>query len=36
MFVIDRKGNVVEVYRGFSEEMGRTMEQLIKRLLAEK
>ena len=36
MFVVDRKGVVVEVYRGFSDEMGRSMEQLIKRLLAEK
>ena len=36
MFVIDRKGTIVEVYRGFSDEMGRSLEQLIKRLLAEK
>jgi peroxiredoxin len=36
MFVIDKKGSIAEVYRGFSDEMGRSMEQLIKRLLAEK
>lgn len=36
MFVIDKKGTIVEVYRGFSDETGRSMEQLIKRLLAEK
>lgn len=36
MFVIDKKGAVAEVYRGFSDEMGRKMEQLVKRLLTEK
>lgn len=36
MFLVDRKGVIVEVYRGFSDEIGRSMEQLIKRLLAEK
>jgi len=36
MFLIDKKGKIVEIYRGFSDEMGRSMEQLIKRLLAEK
>lgn len=36
MFVIDKKGVIAEVYRGFSDEMGRKVEQLIKRLLAEK
>lgn len=36
MFIIDKKGVIAEVYRGFSDEMGRSMEQLIKRLLAEK
>lgn len=36
MFVIDKKGKVAEVYRGFSDEIGRSMEQLIKRLLVEK
>lgn len=36
MFVIDKKGLVAEVYRGSSEEMGKKMEQLVKRLLAEK
>jgi len=36
MFVVDKKGNVAEVFRGFSDEIGHSMEQLIKRLLAEK
>lgn len=36
MFVIDKKGMVAEVYRGFNDEIGRSMERLIKRLLAEK
>lgn len=36
MFVIDKKGRVVEVFRGFTDEVGRTTEQLIKKLLAEK
>jgi len=36
MFVIDKKGAIAEVYRGFSDEMGRRMEQLVKRLLTEK
>ena len=36
LFVIDKKGKVVEIFRGFSDEIGRSMEQLIKRLLAEK
>ena len=36
MFVIDKKGGIAEVYRGYSDEMGRSMEQLIKRLLTEK
>jgi peroxiredoxin len=36
MYVIDRKGVIAEVYRGFSDEMGRRVEQQIKRLLAEK
>ena len=36
MFVIDKKGVIAEVYRGFSDEMGRRVEQQIKRLLAEK
>ncbi|MSN25440.1 MAG: redoxin domain-containing protein [Geobacter sp.] len=36
MFVIDKKGAIAEVYRGFSSEMGNRMEQLVKRLLAEK
>lgn len=36
MFVIDKKGAIAEIYRGFSDEMGRSVEQLIKRLLSEK
>jgi len=36
MFVIDKKGKVSEVYRGYSDETGRSMEALIKKLLAEK
>lgn len=36
IFVIDKKGKVVEIYRGFTDEIGRSMETLIKKLLAEK
>jgi len=36
MFVIDKKGKVAEVYRGFNDEIGRSMEMLVKKLLAEK
>jgi peroxiredoxin len=36
MFLIDKKGKLVEVYRGYSDEMARSVEQSIKRLLAEK
>jgi peroxiredoxin len=36
MFVIDKKGKVSEIYRGFNVEVGRSAEQLIKKLLAEK
>lgn len=36
MFLIDKKGNIAEVYRGYSNEMARALEQSIKRLLAEK
>lgn len=35
MFVIDKKGRVAQVYRGFSDEIGRSMENLVKKLLAE-
>lgn len=35
IFVIDQKGRISEVYFRYSEEVGRSMEQLIKRLLAE-
>lgn len=36
MYLMDKKGKIVEVYRGFTDEMGRSMEQTIRRLLAEK
>ncbi|MBK5273792.1 MAG: TlpA family protein disulfide reductase [Desulfuromonadales bacterium] len=36
MFVIDKRGKVAEVFRGFTDEVGRSSEQLIKKLLAEK
>jgi peroxiredoxin len=36
MFIIDKKGKVAEVFRGFTSEVGRSTEQLIKKLLAEK
>jgi cytochrome c biogenesis protein CcmG/thiol:disulfide interchange protein DsbE len=36
MYLIDKKGKVVEVYRGYSDEKASTLEQSIKRLLAEK
>lgn len=36
MFVIDKKGRVAEVFRGFTDEVARSSEQLIKKLLAEK
>jgi peroxiredoxin len=36
MFVVDKKGKVAEVYRGFSDEIGRSMENLVRKLLAEK
>lgn len=36
MFIIDKKGKVAEVFRGFTDEVGRSTEQLIKKLLAEK
>lgn len=36
MYLIDKKGKIAEVYRGYSDEMARSMEQSIKRLLTEK
>jgi peroxiredoxin len=36
MMVIDKKGNVAEVFRGFNAQIGATSEKLIKKLLAEK
>jgi peroxiredoxin len=36
MYLIDKKGKIIEVYRGYSSEMARSLEQTIKRLLAEK
>jgi peroxiredoxin len=34
MFLIDRNGKIVEVYRGFSNDIARAMENRIKGLLA--
>ena len=36
MYVIDKKGNIAEIYRGYSSDKARALESLIKRLLAEK
>jgi peroxiredoxin len=36
MYLVDKKGKIVEVYRGYTAEMARSVEQSIKRLLAEK
>jgi cytochrome c biogenesis protein CcmG/thiol:disulfide interchange protein DsbE len=36
MYLIDKKGKIAEVYRGFSNEIARSTEQSIKRLLIEK
>lgn len=36
MYLIDKKGKIVEVYRGYSNDTARSVEQSIKRLLAEK
>ena len=36
MFIIDKKGRVAEIFRGFTDEVGRSTEQRIKKLLAEK
>lgn len=36
IYLIDKKGKVAEIYRGYSGEIARAMEQAIKRLLAEK
>jgi peroxiredoxin len=36
MFIIDKKGKVAEVFRGFSDTIGSSMEELVKKLLAEK
>lgn len=36
MYLVDKKGKIAEVYRGYTDEMARSMEQSIKRLLAEK
>ena len=36
MFLVDKKGKIAEVYRGYTNEMARSVEQSIKRLLAEK
>jgi peroxiredoxin len=36
MFLIDKKGRVAEVFRGYTSDSARTLEASIKRLLAEK
>ncbi|NTV49136.1 MAG: TlpA family protein disulfide reductase [Geobacteraceae bacterium] len=36
MYLIDKKGKIEKIYRGYSSEIARSMEQSIKRLLAEK
>lgn len=36
MFLIDKKGKVAEVYRGYTSDLARSLEVSIKRLLAEK
>jgi peroxiredoxin len=36
MFVVDKKGKIAGVYMGFSGEIGRSLENLVKKLLAEK
>ncbi|OGU00114.1 MAG: thioredoxin [Geobacteraceae bacterium GWB2_52_12] len=36
LYLIDKKGKIAEVYRGYSSETARALESAIKRLLAEK
>lgn len=36
MYLVDKKGHIAEVYRGYSAEMAHSVELSIKRLLAEK
>ncbi|MDD2850919.1 MAG: TlpA disulfide reductase family protein [Desulfuromonadaceae bacterium] len=36
MFLIDKKGEIVEIYRGYTSDMGRSIDQAIRRLLAER
>lgn len=36
MIIVDKKGKVAEVFRGFNDEIGKSSEKLIKKLLAEK
>jgi peroxiredoxin len=36
MYIIDKRGKVAGVFRGFTEEVGRSTDQLINRLLTEK
>ena len=36
MYLVDKIGRIAEVYRGYTDEMARSLEQSIKRLLAEK
>ena len=35
LFVINKKGVVAEKFQGYSDEMGKSMEALIRKLLAE-
>jgi len=35
MYLIDKKGKIAEIYRGYTDEIGRSVEQSVKRLLAE-
>lgn len=36
MFLVDKKGKLIEVFRGFNDQIGQSLETQIKRLLAEK
>lgn len=36
MFVIDKRGKIAEVFTGFSEGIGRSLENLVRKLLVEK
>lgn len=36
MYLIDKKGNVAEVYRGYNDDIERSIEQQVKKMLTEK